>query len=70
MHKHENDAEHINMEILQEWISGRGKRPVTWKTLINVLREIKQDCLADEIEAVKHSQPEGRCRSMSTQCNC
>ena len=64
--KHPKDVEAINMEILQEWITGRGKRPVTWKTLIDVLRDIKQDSLADEIEVVKYLRPEGRCWSVST----
>ena len=56
-HKHLNDAEQINTEILQEWLTGRGKQPVTWATLIEVLRDIKLSALASEIEAVKC--PEG-----------
>ena len=51
--KHRNDAEQINMEVLQQWITGRGKHPVTWKTLIQVLRNIELTVLAGEIEAVK-----------------
>ena len=51
--KHMNDAEQINMEVLQQWITGRGKHPVTWKTLIQVLRNIELTVLAGEIEAVK-----------------
>ena len=41
------------MEVLQQWITGRGKHPVTWKTLIEVLRDIELSALAGEIEAVK-----------------
>ena len=52
-HKHLNDAERINTEILKEWLTGRGKQPVTWATLIEVLRDIELSILADEIEAVK-----------------
>ena len=52
-HKHLNDAERINIEILKEWLTGRGKQPVTWATLIEVLRDIELSILADEIEAVK-----------------
>ena len=52
-HKHHYDAERINMEILKEWLTGRGKKPVTWATLIEVLRDIELSILADEIEAVK-----------------
>ena len=38
--KHSNDAEEINTEILQEWLTGRGKQPVTWATPVEVLRLI------------------------------
>ena len=51
--KHSNDAEEINTEILQEWLTGRGKQPVTWATLVKVLCDIKLSVLAGEIEAVK-----------------
>ena len=52
-HKHMNDAEQINMEVLQQWINDKGKQPVTWKTLTEVLRDIELNTLAGEIEAVK-----------------
>ena len=52
-HKHLNDAERINIEILKEWLTGRGKQPVTWATLVEVLRDIELSALAGEIEAVK-----------------
>ena len=41
------------MEILEEWITGRGKRPVTWSTLIEVLHDIELSTLARELAAVK-----------------
>ena len=47
------EIERINTEILQEWATGRGKKPVTWETLIEVLRDIQLGALASEIEAVK-----------------
>ena len=52
-HKHLNDAERINTEIIHEWLAENGKQPVNWKTLIEVLRDIELSALADEIEAVK-----------------
>ena len=52
-HKHHYDAERINTEILQEWLTGRGKQPVNWATLVEVLRDIELSTLAGEIEAVK-----------------
>ena len=52
-HKHPNDAEQINLMILQEWISGRGAKPVEWQTLVEVLNDIKLMKLAGDIAAVK-----------------
>ena len=51
-HKNHNDAERINTEIFQEWLIGRGKKPVTWATLVEVLRDIELSALAGDIEAV------------------
>ena len=52
-HKHRGDAEQINMEILEEWISGRGRKPVSWEILTEVLRDVELSQLAGDIEAVK-----------------
>ena len=51
--KHVNDAEEINKEVLEKWTTGRGKHPVTWKMLTEVLHDIELSTLAGEIEAVK-----------------
>ena len=51
--KHRGDAERINTEILQEWATGRGKKPVSWETLITELRNIELGALASEIEVMK-----------------
>ena len=56
-HEHREDAEQINTEILREWATGRGKKPVTWKTLTEVLRDIGLHTLASEVEAVKLVSP-------------
>jgi len=50
--KHKGNAELINIEILQEWVSGRGKKPVSWRTLIEVLGDTGLSVLADDVEAV------------------
>ena len=47
------NAEKINLEILYEWINGKGKLPVSWETLTEVLHDIELFTLASEIEAVK-----------------
>ena len=51
--KNHYDAEQINIEILQEWLIGRGKMPVTWTTLVDVLCDIELFTLAGDIKAVK-----------------
>ena len=48
-----NDSNEINIEIIEEWVTGKGKHPVTWKTLTEVLRDIELSTLAEEIEAIK-----------------
>ena len=40
------------MRILQEWMEGRGL-PVTWESLVQILRDTKLPNLADQIEAAK-----------------
>jgi len=51
--RHQNIAKQINIQILQEWLTGSGKKPVTWTTLVEVLRDIELSTLADEIAADK-----------------
>ena len=39
--EHLRNAERINMAILQRWLLGMGVKPVTWSTLVDVLRTIE-----------------------------
>ena len=53
-----NDANEINIEIIEEWVAGKGKhsvtwKTVTWKTLTHVLCDIELSTLVEEIEAFK-----------------
>ena len=52
-HRCSNDPERINTEILQQWLAGMGKLPVTWATLVEVLRDIGLSTLADGISTVQ-----------------
>ena len=52
-HMHHYDPERINTEILQEWLIGRGKQPVTWETLVEVLCDIELFTLAGDIRTSK-----------------
>ena len=40
----------INQMILQRWIQGKGRQPVQWSTLIDVLKKIELSPLAKEID--------------------
>lgn len=52
-HQFMNNPEQINMDVLQQWLTGKGKHPITWKTLTEVLHDIELNTLAREIEIVK-----------------
>ena len=52
-HNNREHAEKINTEILREWATGNGKKPVSWVTLVEVLRDIEFGTLASEIEVAK-----------------
>ena len=47
--KHSDDAELINLGILKLWIEGKGK-PLSWDTLIDVLKETGLVALASDIK--------------------
>ena len=53
VHEYRERAECINTEILQEWLNGRGKLPVTWETLVEVLHDIELSVLAGDISTSK-----------------
>ena len=48
-----NVPERINMAVLQQWIAGKGKHPVTWRTLVGTLYRTQLNSLASEIKEVK-----------------
>ena len=42
--------------VYMNWISGTGRKPISWRTLIGVLRDIGLISLAEELEtALEHS---------------
>ena len=47
------NAHDINKKIFKLWLEGKGVKPVSWSTLITVLRRIKLITLASDIEKVK-----------------
>ena len=50
--KTHGDPVDITVEILQQWLQGRGRRPVTWQTLIKCLRDTDLNVLADNMESL------------------
>ncbi len=47
--KHQREAENINMHIFRSWLEGKGKQPVSWATLVGVLRDMKLNRIAEEV---------------------
>ena len=52
-HKCLNNPVQINTEILNEWLTGRGKQPVNWATLVEALCSIELSTLAGDISTSK-----------------
>ena len=50
-HEFNKNANMINYHILQQWLEGSGKTPVTWRTLIEVMKNIGLKKLAREIQS-------------------
>ena len=48
--RYHHDPAKIATAIYKMWISGTGRRPATWQTLVGVLRDIELNSLADDIE--------------------
>lgn len=46
-------AERIAFHVLQLWVQGKGRKPVTWATLVDVLDELGLMALARDIRKVK-----------------
>ena len=41
----------ITLEILRQWLQGKGRTPVTWRTFVECLRESRLNVPANYIEA-------------------
>ena len=53
------DPVKITVEILKKWLQGKGRKPVTWQTLVKCLQDTDLNTLADKMERLlqqhKHS---------------
>ena len=54
------DPVDITVEILEQWLQGKGKMPATWQTLIKCLRDTGLNVLADIIESSLSENNEGK----------
>ena len=59
-HKNFNNPEEINIDILTQWLRGKGRKPVTWRTMINTLEEIGLKTMAEDIGLALASKKNGR----------
>lgn len=48
-HEKKGNLEEQNKEIAYQWLLGNGEKPVTWYTLMKILKKIKQGTLSDMI---------------------
>jgi len=48
--KHQDPVD-ITVEILERWLQGRGRMPITWQTFVQCLRDTELNVLADNIES-------------------
>ena len=48
--KYHDDPEEIVKAVYKKWIDGTGRTPVSWQTLVGVMRDIELNSLAEEIE--------------------
>ena len=55
--QYQRDADAINQEILTRWLQGQGKKPVSWSTLIDVLRDVGLSELSQMIQESLTSSP-------------
>ena len=47
------NAQDINRQVFREWLSGEGREPVSWQTLMSVLEDIGLSELAKSIAHIK-----------------
>ena len=45
-----SDPEACCTDMMKEWLGGRGRQPTTWATLVEILRNVEFNVLADDVE--------------------
>ncbi len=49
--KHRENAQEINLEVFRLWINGDGLKPISWNTVVTVLRKISLNALVSKINS-------------------
>ena len=44
------DPEDCCKEMMREWLSGKGRQPVTWELLVEILKDCELEVLAKQVE--------------------
>ena len=56
----QGDSVAITVEILRQWLQGKGRMPVTWLTLIKCLRDTVLNVLSDDIKSAMSQEGESK----------
>ena len=48
--KHRGDPDLCCQAMFQHWLSGNGRKPLSWRTLIELLEDSDQEVLAGEVQ--------------------
>lgn len=59
VHELGRNVEDVNYKVFQDWLSGSGKKPVSWDTLVSVLQDIDLKSLAKSVREVKCTGKKG-----------
>ena len=48
--RNRSDPEACCIDMMMEWLEGRGRQPANWATLVNVLKDAEFSVLAEDVE--------------------
>ena len=55
IHKnHPNDVESACTDMFERWLAGEHRQPVTWQTVVDCLRELDLNVVANDLEEILH----------------
>ena len=51
---HPNDVESACIDMFERWLAGGHRQPVTWQTVVDCLRELDLNVVANDLENILH----------------